>query len=98
MSTKRYWTGTVPPACQITGIPFNGVMYDARIPGRGWGNICQEAFDTFHCRLGVGFGQKYELQDDGRWLCTAGSSIHAVTLSEADRYQIAAEANARKSK
>jgi len=32
--------------------------YDAKMPGRGWANLCQLHFDQFGCRLGLGKGQK----------------------------------------
>lgn len=75
MALPSYWTGFVGKD-DISGKPFNGVMYDAKIPGEGWANINQETFDAYGCKLGVGFGQRFELQDDGRWLCTAGSAAH----------------------
>lgn len=69
-----YWLSKVPEGCQLTGEPFDGVMYDAKIKALNgqWGLVCQSTFDLFDCRLGLGYGQKYELQEDGRWLKTAG--------------------------
>lgn len=78
MPKPVYWNGSLPDVCQISKRPFNGVMYDAHIPGAGWANINHDAFVRLGCSLGVGRGQKYELQDDGRWLCTAGSAGHAA--------------------
>lgn len=74
MSRPRYWSGDPGTTCQVSGKPFNGVMYDASLPTHGgrWANICQETFDEHGCRTGLGQGQKYELQEDGRWLRTAG--------------------------
>lgn len=72
METKVYWTGPLPEACQLGGGPFNGVMYDANLPGIGWGNWCYETFRAAGGKLGTGFGQKYRLQDDGRWLKVEG--------------------------
>ena len=69
--TETYWLSPLDDACQITGEPLKGVMYDAKTP-LGWANIGQAAFDHFGCRLGLGLGQKYELQADGRWLKTGG--------------------------
>lgn len=66
-----YWAGPLDPECQISKIPFGNVMYDARTP-LGWANICQETFDAYECKLGTGYGQKYELQIDGRWKKVAG--------------------------
>jgi len=72
MATQRvYWCGPLEPVCQISNKPYDGVMYDANTP-LGWANICQEVFDRYDCKLGTGFGQKYELQVDGRWLKVSG--------------------------
>lgn len=104
MPLPIYWTGPLEDRCQISGRKLGGVMYDARIPGKGqWANIDQIAFVNLGCKLGVGHGQRFELQTDGRWLCTAGSAAHeaaerkhAVTLSDEDRRQITEEAQSRK--
>lgn len=73
MPQKVYWTSPLPATgCQLTNRPFNEVMYDANLPGIGWGNWCQETFDEYRGRLGTGLGQKYVLQDDGRWLKVEG--------------------------
>jgi hypothetical protein len=47
-------------------------MYDARVPGVGWANICGAVFRARGCSLGTGNGQKYVQQVDGRWLRVAG--------------------------
>lgn len=60
------WAGPLSDGCQIGGKRFNGVMYDAKTPW-GWANINQETFDKAHCRLGTGYGQKYERQPCGHW-------------------------------
>ena len=66
-----YWLSPLEDGCQITNTPYNGVMYDAKTP-YGWANVCHDAFVTLGCRLGLGLGQKYEQQADGRWLKTGG--------------------------
>jgi hypothetical protein len=71
MSKPVYWNGKITH-CQITNKPLGDVMYDARLPTGQWGNIGQEAFEAYRCRLGVGFGQKYERQEDDRWLLIEG--------------------------
>lgn len=72
MPSEVYWCGDPPPACQLSGAPFNGVMYDANLPGVGWGNFNEATFKRYGGRLGTGFGQKYEQQADGRWKKVAG--------------------------
>lgn len=75
MSQKKYWVGDPGSCCQVTDAPFNGVMYAVRIPGLGlWGNVCYDAFVALGCQLGVGHGQKYRQQDDGRWLLVEGGA------------------------
>jgi len=81
MPEQKYWLAPVPAKCEISGCEFNGVMYDAKIPGGGWANIAFETFTRLGCSLGVGRGQKYRKQDDGRWLCVAGSP-EAATLED----------------
>lgn len=65
------WIGKIDK-CQINGCNYNGVMFDACVGYRNWGNICQDCFDTYGCGLGIGKGQKYLLQPDGKWLLVAG--------------------------
>lgn len=71
MSQPIYWCGHLDPVCQISNRPFDKVMYDARTP-YGWANICEATFKELGCKLGTGLGQKYELQDNGRWLKVEG--------------------------
>lgn len=66
-----YWLSPLSN-CNVCSAPFNGVMYDARVGRGAWGNICQKCFDDYGCSLGLGRGQKYELQSDNRWLKTGG--------------------------
>jgi hypothetical protein len=72
MAEKTYWKGHLNDGCQVCGKPFNGVMFDARLPPGVWGNICQACFTDNECKLGAGQGQRYEYQPDGRWLKTEG--------------------------
>lgn len=72
MVQPTYWLSPVPDGCQLCGKPFDGIMFDANLPGLGWGNYCKATFDRLGGRLGVGLGQRYELGADGKWLCTGG--------------------------
>ena len=68
---KVVWFGDIT-VCDFCKGPFRGdVMYDANLGGP-WGNVCQRCFDMHGCRLGTGFGQKYEKQKDGKWLKVGG--------------------------
>jgi hypothetical protein len=72
-----YWTEHLG-VCDICCNPFEKVMYDAKVKSRGyrrplWGNVCQACFDNDKdAKVGYGYGQKYELQSDSKWLCTDG--------------------------
>lgn len=69
---KTYWLGKLDDECQLCHKSFGAVMYDASIGMGPWGNICQRCFKAHGCKLGTGFGQKYELQKNGRWLKVGG--------------------------
>lgn len=69
--SPTYWYGDIT-VCDYCRGPFRGdVMYDASL-GIAWGNVCQRCFDALGCKLGTGFGQKYELQTNGKWKKTKG--------------------------
>ena len=66
-----FWVGKLCN-CQLCLNSFGTTMYDVRTPW-GWANICQSCFDLYGCNLGIGLGQKYTLQEDGKWLLVAGN-------------------------
>lgn len=72
MATPVYWTSPLEDRCQISGRRLEGIMYDAKLPGGSWANICHQTFVNMGCQLGLGLGQKYERQLDGRWLKVEG--------------------------
>lgn len=43
--------------CDLCPAP---AIYDARIPGKGWANLCTLHFRMFNCSLGLGRGSKIE--------------------------------------
>jgi hypothetical protein len=50
-----------------------GIMYDARTKHGPWANMTEDSFQVHGAgRLGPGYGQKYQMQEDGRWLKIAG--------------------------
>lgn len=52
--------------CDLCNAEFDGSepMYDARLlPYSTWANVCQDCFDNNGCKLGTGYGQKYELEE-----------------------------------
>lgn len=73
---QTYWLSPFDGKCQVTGEDCNGVMYDAKLPaqfGGVWANISHSTFVALGCKTGIGLGQKYERQPDGRWLCVEGN-------------------------
>ena len=46
---------TALPPCDVCHKP---ATYDARIPGQGWANLCEDHFKAYGCKLGTGNGQK----------------------------------------
>lgn len=53
------------------GRPYGEVMYDAKTRHGPWANMSEESFrleSGTGGRLGIGLGQKYRRQPDGRWL------------------------------
>ncbi len=71
MTSKSITFANPPATCDVCNGPFNKTMYDASVGGP-WGCICNACFKSHHCTLGTGRGQKYERQDDGTFLKTAG--------------------------
>lgn len=66
------WVGPVPKQCDICELPLTVQFMDCAVPGpeyRGiWGCLCPQCFSKFNCALGLGRGQAYTKQPDGRWL------------------------------
>lgn len=50
------------PFCDIHGAPCMAV-YDAKTPHGPWAFMCQEVFDDMKCELGLGRGQRLEVEE-----------------------------------
>lgn len=70
MST--YWKGTAPTRCATCDTPLVTVFADMRIVRGPWGCLCPTCVARFGMGYGVGLGQEYTRQPDGRWLKTKG--------------------------
>lgn len=76
----RYWLGDVPEQCDLKlGFERHGahssigkVFVDGRTRGGPWAIMCENCHQTQGVGLGQDYGQKYEKQEDGKWLKTAG--------------------------
>ncbi|KFH18447.1 hypothetical protein IB60_17225 [Brucella abortus LMN1] len=70
-----YWQSPIA-ACDVCSIVFPKApgteMYDARTRAGPWANMCRCCFNFEGLGLGTGLGQKYVLQEDGRFLCVEG--------------------------
>jgi hypothetical protein len=69
----KYWMGKPPGVCDICVAPLGTSFVDGRtnIMGR-WGCLCPRCHVKYGCGFGTGHGQRYERQEDGQWLKTAG--------------------------
>lgn len=68
---SKYWNGSNPKCDIANSHNLHGVFYDARLPGYGgqWALLCGNCFINNDAKTGLGLGQKYRKQDDGKWLC-----------------------------
>jgi hypothetical protein len=70
-----YWTGDVPAEDDF-GVPISHTVGSAFVDGKTrhgpWGFMSVSSYALEGCGLGVGLGQKYVMQADGRWLKVGG--------------------------
>lgn len=72
MPTPRYWIGPVPPK-DYFGIPITDEFVDGATVFGPWARMAPRSYNLHGRRpLGQGRGQRYQKQDDGRWLKTEG--------------------------
>ena len=73
MKEPKYWIGTPPKKCDLCGSPIKKVFIDGAVRHTGiWGFMCNSCFCLDGYGLGLGRGQKYTKQPDGKWLKTGG--------------------------
>jgi hypothetical protein len=69
---KDYWLGNLPPKDDF-GVLYSTTMYDGKTIHGPWANMTPKSWRVHGCgRLGTGYGQKYEKQENGRWLKVEG--------------------------
>lgn len=62
------WLGRKPEKCEVCSKNLSSVFFDANVGLQSigfhgpWALICEDCFKSNGCRLGVGFGQKYDLE------------------------------------
>jgi hypothetical protein len=75
MTEQMYWCGPLNGFDDF-GRSYKDVMYDAKTKQGPWANMTEEFWKEHgYPRLGVGYGQKYVKQSDGRWLLTEGLDL-----------------------
>jgi hypothetical protein len=68
----RYWLGSTPTQCQVCTGDYQGKMVDGALHTGQWALMCGQCHRNMGRGLGMGRGQKYTRQADGRWLKTGG--------------------------
>lgn len=71
MAKAVYWLSHVG-ACEICDQPLTTLMVDGKTNWGPWALMCVPCHTVHGGKLGLGIGQKYEKQQDGRWLKVAG--------------------------
>lgn len=67
-----YWFSEIPTECQVMKTPITNTFVDGKIAGSGWALMHPKTHERFGVGLGMGRGQKYAKQTDGRWLKVEG--------------------------
>ena len=71
MSKKVYWLSAVNN-CDLCGTPHFNVLVDGKTKMGPWALMCLKCHAANGGKLGLGLGQKYQIQPGGRWLKIAG--------------------------
>jgi hypothetical protein len=69
---EKYWMGPAPEKCDLCSTPITKVFIDGATSHGPWGNMCPTCHAFDGRGLGVGRGQKYQKQADGRWQKVGG--------------------------
>ncbi len=68
-SAKQYWLSQPPSKCQIGGENIVMSFVDGSTGSGGpWAIMCNECHKVYGVGLGIGKGQRFVLQGDGRFL------------------------------
>lgn len=71
----KYWVGSAPTQCDLNTHHTHAIttaFVDGRTQMGPWANMCLSCHKTHGVGFGQGNGQKYEKQDNGRWLKVLG--------------------------
>lgn len=69
---EKYWEGSEPKGCELCEDDFHGIFIDGRTQWNCWGMLCVVCHNNCGIGLGLGKGQKYVKQPDGKWLKVEG--------------------------
>jgi len=77
---ETYWMSPPPTQCDLVGvmaarhdsIADSGEFVDGKTRMGPWGCLCMKCHARYGVGLGLGKGQHYTRQADGRWLKTGG--------------------------
>jgi len=69
---QRFWIGDKPDKCQLTDKPIKDKFVDGATVYGPWAIMLPETHAEYGKGLGIGRGQLYEKQADGRWLKMEG--------------------------
>lgn len=81
MKRPVYYLGLVPATCELCGKPITTTFVDGATTAGQWAIMCDDCWSNGYKKpgicglggaLGVGRGQRYTIQSDGRWLKTEG--------------------------
>lgn len=73
MDDKKFWIGEPPTECDICGKPITDQFVDGATVKGPWACMDLECHSIYGVGLGLGRGQFYEKQLDGRrWLKVEG--------------------------
>lgn len=70
--SEKYWMGSTPAICDTCDEPIKKEFTDGKTRMGPWANMCPGCSAIYGVGLGLGRGQKYEQQTNGRWLKTGG--------------------------
>lgn len=74
MAATKYWMGPPPQKCDTCPKPITEQFVDGKTSMGPWANMCPACFKRGPGlnRLGLGVGQQYTKQADGRFAKTGG--------------------------
>ena len=68
----KYWMSPAPTECDIDQTPITNRFVDGVTIMGPWANMCPACHAKLGRGLGLGKGQEYTKQEDGKWLKTNG--------------------------